>query len=145
MQLENAKPALDLTRYAFKRELGDITIFGTWLYDNETEDSEPCLALLPTFRHRGVKPCVIALSSAFKYNDPQYMAHTTRVILKNLGFQESLTQAHRIADLVLDHLPDLIRMPHDPTEAVVVGHAEINDQGIKKTVEVLDHVQKAQA
>jgi len=144
MQLENAKPAIDLTRFHFKRELGDITIFGTWLYNNEDDDSEPCLVLLPTFRHRGVKPPVIALSAAHRYNDARYLAQSMPVILQSLGFQDSLTQANRIAELIHSHLPDLVAMPNDPTEAVVVGHANIYDQTGSKTVEVIEHAQKAQ-
>lgn len=140
-QIEAAKPAIDLTRHAWKRELGDLTLYGTWLYNEAQEDTEPCLVIIPTYRTVGFKPCCIALSSAFQYNDPRYLAQAAAVFAENLGF-DTLTSAHRLANLIYDHLGDLVTMPNDPSTAIVVGEATINlGDGTRRTAEVLDYEQ----
>lgn len=137
-----AQPAIDLTRHAFKRELGDIAIFGTWLYNADQEDTEPCLVIIPRFRTMGYKPAVIALSAAFRYNSPRYLARASAIFARNLGFEDMVT-AHKIANLIYDHLGDLVTMPNDPQQAIVVGEASVNlGDGRTRTVEVLDYEQE---
>src|SRR5690606_10985945 len=63
---------LDLTKYAFVRRLGDITVYGTWVGPS-VDESEPCLVLVPTHRINGCRPIVVALSAAYKYDDPRYL------------------------------------------------------------------------
>ena len=76
------RPAIDLTRHHFMRELGDIVLFGAWVYNDEQEDTEPALVLLPRYRPPStVTPCVIALSAA-------------KGIAKALGFEDSMTRTH---------------------------------------------------
>lgn len=139
MQLHAAQPAIDLTRYQWKRDVGDLTIFGTWLYNEDQEDTEPCLVVIPRFRLNGVKPFVLALSAAFRYNDPRYLARVVATIATGLGFEGSMTKAHQIASVIHDHLPDLLNMPLDPSVAVVVGEASVDLGGQKHTIEVLDY------
>ena len=135
------RPALDLSRHHFMRELGDLVLFGTWVHNAEQEDSEPALVLLPRYRPPStVIPCVIALSSAYRYNDPAYCVRAAKGIAKALGFEDSMNTTHRIADILHSHLPDLISMPVDPTQAVVVGEAAVDlGDGTKRTVEFLDY------
>ena len=138
-----AKPAIDLTRHAFVRELGDLTLFGTWLYNADQEDTEPCLVIVPRYRAAGTyKPAVIALSAAFRYNDARHCARASAIFAKNLGFDD-LATANKIANMIFDHLGDLVTMPVDPTDAHVVGEATIDlGNGRKRTVEVLDYEQQ---
>jgi len=135
------KPAIDLTRHYFMRELGDLVLFGTWVNNDEQEDTEPALVLLPRYRPpSSVIPCVIALSAAYLYNDASYCVRAAKGIAKALGFEDSMTTTHRIADILHSHLPDLVSMPVDPTEAVVVGEARVDmGNGRKKTVEFMDY------
>ena len=137
------RPAIDLTRHHFMRELGDLVVFGTWVYNDEQEDTEPALVLLPRYRPPStVTPCVIALSAAYRYNDAKYCVHAAKGIAKALGFENSMTRTHRIADILHSHLPDLVSMPVDPQQAVIVGEAKIDiGDGVKKTVEFLDYEQ----
>lgn len=117
------RPALDLSVYAFRRELGDITIYGTWLHPLE-DDGEPCIALVPTFRRlidvRGdnatvyAKPCVIALSAAYKYDDPRYLLVAARGAAETMGFEDSMSRTHKIAEAIHGSLLDLIKMPPRP-------------------------------
>ena len=89
------RPAIDLTRNHFMRELGDLVVFGTWVYNDEQEDTEPALVLLPRYRPPStVTPCVIALSAAYRYNDAKYCVHAAKGIAKALGFEDSMTRTH---------------------------------------------------
>lgn len=143
----NARPhekhAIDLTRHSFMRELGDMVLFGTWVMNDDQEDTEPALVLLPRYRPpSSVVPCVIALSSAYRYDDPKYLVHSAKGIAKALGFEDSMTRTHKIADIIHSHLPDLISMPVDPTEAVVAADGIVDTgDGKKKTVELMEYQQ----
>jgi hypothetical protein len=135
---ELGKPAIDLTRFHFMRELGDLVAIGSWIYNDDQEDTEPCLVLLPRYRPpSSVKPCVIALSSAYLYDDPKYLVRAAKYIAECLGFEDSMTRTHKIADIIHGHLPDLVNMPVDPQEAVVGAYATLeSSDGSKKTVEL---------
>jgi hypothetical protein len=138
--------ALDLTRYHFKRDVHDLTIYGTWLYNEDQEDTEPALVIVPRYRMNGVAPIAIALSSAFKYNDPRYLARTAGYFARKLGFDDSIVTAHRMASLIDDNLNDLLTMPVDPTQAVQVGEAVVNlGNGNRQTVGLMDYEQIKQS
>lgn len=138
--------AIDLTRHQFLRELGDMVIVGSWVMNDDQEDTEPCLVLLPRYRPpSSVKPCVIALSSAYLYDDPKYLVRAAKYIAECLGFEDSMTRTHKIADIIHSHLPDLVSMPVDPTEAVVGAYVTLNSgDGNSKVVELHDFQQIAQ-
>lgn len=137
--MDARRPFLDLTRYAFKREVGELTIYGTWvpLPDN-TGESEPALAIVPRFRVIG-RPAVIALSSAYKYNDPAYLARAAHVFTQALGVAAGVNDTLKIASLIDDHLSDLISMPPEPTQAVAVADAVLNIDGKQRSMELLAH------
>jgi hypothetical protein len=134
-------PAIDLTRHAFMREVGDMVAIGTWIMNDDQEDTEPALVILPRYRHPStVIPCVIGLSSAYKYNDMKYLTRAAPGIAKALGFEDSMTRSHKICDIIHSHLPDLVSMPVEPTEAVVVGEAKVTmGDGSKRSVEFMDY------
>ena len=142
MELERAQPAIDLTRYHFVRHLGDMTVYGTWLFNDDQEDSEPCLVVIPRYRTTGFRPIVVALSAAYKYNSPQYLAQVAGLFAEGLGFERDLTTARKVATLIHDNLLDLLNMPLDPSVGVVVGEASVNIDGRKRNIEVLDYEQK---
>jgi hypothetical protein len=148
--VERARPAIDLTRYAWVRELGDLRLYGTWLYtppqDNEDTD-QPCLVLVPAFRRIGIVPCVVPLEHAYLYTDPRYLAKMSLEFAKTLGFDSNLmANASRIGNMIYDHLLDLITMPENPTEAQVGAYANVKfGDGPSRSVEVLDYVPIPQA
>ena len=148
--IERGRPAIDLTRYAWVRELGDIRLYGTWHYaptDDNSDDTEPSLVLVPPFRRIGVVPCVVLLQHAYKWTQARYAAKMSLEFAKTLGFESNLMQnATRIHDMVFDHLLDLIKMPENPTETVVgaSGSVKVGD-GPRRSVEILDHVPIPQA
>lgn len=140
--MESAQHAIDLTRYHFKRDLGDLTIYGTWLFNEDQEDTEPCLVVIPRYRTVGFRPIVVALSAAYKYNNPQYLAQVAGLFAESLGFEDDLTRARTVATMIWDHLLDLLSMPLDPSVGVVVGEASVNIDGRKRNIEVLDYEQE---
>ena len=137
-----SQPAIDLSRTHFFREVGDLVCVGTWIFNDDQEDTEPALVILPRFRPpSSVKPCVIGLSAAFKYDNPKYLARAAPHIARCLGFEDSMQRANKIATLIHDHIPDLVRMPIDPTQAVVVGEAAVEVGGQRRTVEFTEQEQ----
>lgn len=134
---------LDLTKYAFVRRLGDITVYGTWVGPS-VDESEPCLVLVPTHRinNRGSYiPAVIALSAAYKYDDPHYLLQAAIQYNRDLGFEDSASHVHKVASVIYDHLQDLIELPPRPVENVRVGAEAIitEESGRKHYAEILDY------
>lgn len=144
--MTDRQPAIDLTRYDFKREMGDFRLYGTWIFNNDQEDYEPCLVVVPSKRSRSnYKPVCIALSACWQYNEPGYLARVIPVFLVALGMQDCLSQAHVLAELIHGHLRDLIVMRPNPTTTIVGADATITVDGKKHAIEVLDHKPLAQA
>lgn len=139
MQIIEARPAIDLTRHHFVKEYGDLRLYGTWLYREEDDDDEPALVLVPANRREGFEPFVVPLSSAYLYTYPRRTAVACLEAAKGLGM-DGIQAASKIANIVHDHLQDLIEIPENPTETVVGAYGQINDGHRVKTVEILDHV-----
>lgn len=141
------RPVLDLTIRHFTRELGDLTIIGTW-YGASLEDSEPVLCLVPTYRilFDGVamraKPCCVALSSAHLYDEPHYLLARAMEFGQALGFEDSMTRTNKIAEAIHGSLLDLIKMPPRPVLGSFVGaDATITDgMGRQRSVELITEV-----
>ena len=107
---------LDLTNHHFVHGLGDITVFGTWIGANHDE-AEPCLVLVPSYRKisfERTKPCGIALSSAYLYDDPGYLLRRAIEFNQAMGFTDDMSHVHKVASVIHDHLQDLIEMPPKP-------------------------------
>ena len=114
------KPALDLNEYHFTRDLGELTLFGTWITIDEEDGPEPCLAIVRT-HHMGrdrIKPCVVVLNDAWRYDDPKsghrHLLNTAVSFAKVLGYANNMTNVHKVADVIHSHLLDLIKMPPAP-------------------------------
>ncbi len=141
------KPVLDLTIRHFTRELGDLTIIGAW-YGADLDESEPVLVLVPTYRilFDGVamraKPCCVALSSAYLYDEPSYLLARAREFSAAMGFEDSMARTYKIAEAIHGSLRDLIVMPPRPVLGSFVGaDATITDgMGRQRTVEIIDRV-----
>jgi hypothetical protein len=142
--------ALDLTRNAGVIPSGDLVLIKTWIFNPDQQDYEPCLVIVPRYRRSGYKPCCIALSAAWKYNPEHngvaYLARAAKEFLYMLGMDDCLSNAMKVADLVNSHLGDLIRMPNNPTQAIVTADASFTfDDGTRRTIEVVSHKPLAQA
>lgn len=139
------RPAIDLTRHHFVRHIGDVSIYGSWLWNEDQEKEEPALVLIPRYRTTGFKPCCIALSAAYRYNSPQYLASITGYILSILGFEQSIANAAKIGGLIHDHLGDLLSMPNSPTTSIIVADGSVTVGGKTRSIEIMDHTPTPQA
>lgn len=139
-----SRPVLDLTVRHFTRELGDLTVIGTW-YGADLNEMEPVLCLVPTYRalfdgtDLRSKPCCIALSSAHLYDDPRYLLNRSRYFCEALGFSDEMKTVHKIAEAIHGSLLDLIKMPPRPVLGTYVGaDATVTDaNGRQTTVELI--------
>lgn len=140
------RPILDLTRHHFRRTLGDITLFGAWF--GESDDRDACLVLVPTHRQskdRGAKPCIVARNDAHKYYDelsgPETLLAMAQLFNRYLGFEDSMTNVHRVAKVIGDHLQDLLEIPPEPEDnAYVAADAIVTDSsGRQRSAEIIDY------
>lgn len=135
----SGKPAINLTRTHFMRPWKDLVVFGSWLFNDDQEDDEPCLVIMRRHKVGGYLPVVIALSSAYKYNSPKYLAHASRIFCKSLDLDDSLGEANKVAEAIHSHLQDLITMPVSPTTAIVVAEAVIGVGADRRVMEIMDY------
>lgn len=135
------KPALDLTQTHFTQQHGDITVFGSWFGD----ELRPCLVLIPTYRRRGsFKPSVILIDDAYlwstEFGIPGYVMQQAPQIAFSLGFDVTPQLCARIANMVQDHMADLLQIPPKPVELFVAADAIVTDEnGRQRHTEILDH------
>lgn len=126
---------LDLTLTAFTRRVRDLEVVGTWV---GTDEIEPAIVLRPA--NRPAKPCVIALSAAFKYDDPRYLAQAARAFGQVMGLSDDIATTARLADLIYDSLPDLLKIPPAPTTEKVVGEVEVEtSDGRRTSFDMIEH------
>jgi hypothetical protein len=119
MQRSLITPALDLTKYAFRQQHGDIIAYGTWwLGDKDrAEGYWPCLVL----RHvLGGVPCVVTLDLAWIWSEeegsPEFALETATSFAHSLGMTPDWPSIYRITSIIRDHIEDLIkRIPPRPT------------------------------
>lgn len=126
---------LDLNLQHFHRKVGDLTVTGTWV---GTDEIEPAIVIQPAYRR--AKPCIIALSAAYKYEDGRYAAHAARAFGQILGLTDDMATTARLADLIHSSLPDLLAIPPLPTTEKVVGEVEVQaEDGRRTTFEMIVH------
>lgn len=136
------RPVLDLSKAHAEHVDGEITVIFTW-YGETVEDSEPCIVLLPTYRILApghYKPCVIALSSAYKYHDARYLWESAGSVANILGLGASAT--FKVAEKIQGALLQLIKMPPKPVEKTnVVADAVMTDErGRQTSAEIIEEV-----
>lgn len=126
---------LDLTLRHSTRQVRDLEVVGTWV---GVDELEPAIVIRPAFRP--AKPCVIALSAAFKYDDPRYLAHSARAFGKIMGLSDDIRTTAQLADLIHESLTDLLKIPPAPTTEKVVGEVEVQAaDGRRTTFDMIVH------
>lgn len=98
---------LDTTKSFLTRTHGDIIANYSWIND------ERALVLIPALR-KNAAWYVVMESAAFKYDDPHYLAKQCVIACEVLGIEPNKTNWVRIATIINEGLPDLIRMPASP-------------------------------
>lgn len=115
------------------RQHGDIGVSFQWV------NEEPVMILFPARRSLpGSGAFVLCLSSAFKYADPKtggptpYLVQMSVAAAKQLGFMETDTfAARKIAEVIVDSLPDLVDMPPEPQQFIQAQQQAIGEMSIK--------------
>jgi hypothetical protein len=121
---------IDLAKAHLSRVHGDITVIFSWVND------ERAMVLVPHLR-KGAPWFIVMESAAHTWDDtdarniPTVIAKATRAC-EVLGIEPSPWNCRRIAGLVIDGLPDLIRMPSSPPKEyhrANFGHMELRADG----------------
>lgn len=115
------------------RQHGDIGVSFQWV------NEEPAMILFPSRRSLpGAGAYVIALSAAFKYADSRtgaptaYLVRQSVLAAKQMGFSGTDTfAARKIAEVIVDSLPDLIDMPPEPQQFNQAQAQAIGEMAIK--------------
>jgi hypothetical protein len=101
--------SIDLRKAHLTRQHGDLVAVYTWMND------ERALILIPAFRS-GAPWYVVFESAAFKYDDPKYLATQCVKACDVMGIEPSRPNWVRVATIINEGLPDLIRMPSAPPQ-----------------------------
>lgn len=98
---------LDPRKAHLTRQHGDLVAALTWVND------ERALVLLPAYRP-GAPWYVVCESAAWRYDDPAHLATQCVKACEVLGLEPSRSNWVRVATIIHETLPDLIRMPAAP-------------------------------
>lgn len=120
MQGVRERPALDLSRTAFSRILGSISVHGAWL-EAPREAEGPCLVLTPSgvgFVPQGWRPCVVPLREAWRWTDLGDEEHQMRSCFEfcaELGLNPLRKgDLYAVMTAIRDSIGDLYAMPPRP-------------------------------
>ena len=128
----NGTPMVDLGGNRTWRQYikGDIVVSFQWLElwklgdDTAPHEPEPCMVLFPANRRMDTGAYVIPQRNAFMFATnrgaaTQHLALAAAAACESLGFGlNDRSASHRIMDLVLDSLADLIHMPIEQPESL---------------------------
>lgn len=143
------RPAIDLTRYHFARSIHGISCIGTWLTDEKTGRTQPCLVLLhhlrPIKAGRTV-PIIIAMDQLWRYaksddrtiGDPEHVCIQINDWLANgllPGSVYNPKDHFRVLDAINECIRDIYHMPPKPHEgSYAIGDVTIRN---KETGEII--------
>ena len=106
-------------REAWKtRKQGDIGIAFHWITAGDFKD-EPSMVLFPLRKRLGAAAFVIPMSKAFEYADSNGYPSSELVsssfkAAEVMAMDSTRMTAHRIADVILNNIEDLVKMPPAP-------------------------------
>jgi hypothetical protein len=98
---------IDTEKAYMSRQHGDITAIYTWVND------ERALVLVPTFR-KGAPWFIVCESAAYKYEDDRYVNKQIAKACEVLGMEFTKSNLLRLGSIIVDGIPDLIRIPTRP-------------------------------
>lgn len=116
--------SVDTKKAYLHRTHGDLTVIFTWMND------ERAMILLPHLRP-GAPWYVVMEGAAYTWDDSQSrnVAEVARKAMQAcnvLGIEPSPANCRRVASIIIDGLPDLIRMPAaPPTEYHKTSHGQL--------------------
>lgn len=98
---------IDTRKAHLTRQHGDLFAVYTWVND------ERAMVLMPAYRP-GAPWYIVMESAAYKYDSPAYLAKQCAIACDVLGIEASRSNWVRVATIINEGLPDLIRMPSAP-------------------------------
>lgn len=112
------------------RTKGDIVVSFQWIQVDEIDREAPvaCMCMFPAARHMDTAAYVIPQQNAHEYasnrggQSPALVGLAFKAAL-HLGFFPDKSTVHRIMDICLENLPDLIRMPSEQPGALDIKRA----------------------
>lgn len=116
---------LDLSKAHLSRQHGDLMAIYTWVND------ERALVLIPAYR-KGAAWYIVCESSAYKYDNREYLKRQCMKAAEVLGMEPSPNNWLKLATIIHDGLPDLITMPTGPDKELTManyGHMELRGDG----------------
>lgn len=116
--------SLDLRKAHAHHNFGEIVQILTWFND------ERAMILVPALR-KNAPWFVVCESAAFKYGDDKYLIEQAKKAATALGMEGGHTWL-KIAAIIEEGLPDLIRMPSAPMPSYLkstFGHMELRENG----------------
>lgn len=103
---------------------GIVAIY-TWIND------ERAMVLIPAGRPKA--PWYVVMdSAAFKYTDDEYLARQSMKACEVMGMEPSKNNWVKIATIIIEGLPDLIRMPSSLAEKIIrsdIGRMQLRADG----------------
>lgn len=105
---------IDTRKAHLTRRHGDIYAIYTWVND------ERALVLIPANRP-GAPWYIVMESASFEYDDPHELARRSKKACEVLGIEPSRPNWFRVAKIIHEGLPDLIRMPSAPPPEYLKG------------------------
>ena len=99
---------LDPRKAHSARVHGDVLCILTYVND------ERAIVLMPAHRRQGAPWWILCESAAYKYDDPVYLARAAKKAAEVMGLDETTSTWYRIAEIIMNNLMDLIRMPSAP-------------------------------
>lgn len=138
----SGRPMVELggERAWLQRVKGDIVCSFQWLQLDELDPDAPipCMCLFPTVRRMETGAYVIPQRNAYAYATnrggptPALLASAFQAA-QDLGFFPDKTTVTRVMDIVLEGLPDLIRMPSEQPHSLDVARRRL---GIEASVTI---------
>ena len=121
-----------------ERTKGDIGIIFQWLEIPGKKEPQPVMALFPLILKLDGGAYVIPQDNAYEYADSKgeptpYLLTAAFNAAQTMGFFPDQSTVFRIVDIIVESLPDLIRMPSDQPERLNV---ERPTMGIEATAKV---------
>lgn len=146
------RPCLDLTRNAWTQRHGDITVYGTWYWDEDDRQWVPSLVLLrnTTLILIGrTVPVVIPVDHVWWWSEEQGSyadcLPSTMAYVEALGLPPDQHSIFRVIDLIRDHIEDAVKRipprPKDDDELKVMADASaVVDGKTLHRMEIKDRV-----
>ena len=126
-----------------QRIKGDICISYQW-FDIGKRDVAACMVLFPTTRKMDGGAYAIPQENAYEYADSKgdptpYLMVAAFNAAASMGFFPDQSTVFRIVDIIVDGLPDLIRMPSDQPGELEVKRAVLGIEARAKVAGQIIH------